>query len=264
MKLYRTAKTIVCTTLLLILAVSTNPANAQEEDAFVHVQIKGKMETGIMAIGGETTGTVISAGNINWELDCSKNKDAQAALEKLNGKVVYVSGKLELKGGVEIRQRWIVHVKAISDKNIFKLKKKKQDVDDQKKEPLSEELTITKAQGGFAGFSGHKYTLSTDGSWKRQPFLNRDYREVDSKGKLNAESLEKVAEMIAACKLTKLPESLGAQIGANPLVYTVTYGKFQTVMTLPPGATDTSGLKGDAKNEKALLEFIDGMIDQMK
>ena len=94
------------------LLASQENASAAEDDAkasaYVKVEVKGELTTGVFAIGGETTGTIIKAGPITWELDVGK-KD----VSKMNGKDVIVTGELELKKGVEIRQRWIVHVKTI-------------------------------------------------------------------------------------------------------------------------------------------------------
>ncbi len=76
----------------------------------IHVEVKGTLRTGIVAIGGETTGTTISAKDITWELDFGGNPDLQALAEKLNGKTVVARGSLDRKKGIEIRQRWIVAV----------------------------------------------------------------------------------------------------------------------------------------------------------
>ena len=78
----------------------------------VYVEVVGKVETGIMAIGGETTGTIIKAGNITFELDIKKRELVKVA-EANNGKMVVVKGQLTRKRGVERGDRWIVVVKAL-------------------------------------------------------------------------------------------------------------------------------------------------------
>ena len=40
---------------------------------------------------------------------------------------------------------------------------------------LRQELVLIDSQGGFAGFSGQRWTIEPDGAWQRQPFLNRPY-----------------------------------------------------------------------------------------
>ncbi len=79
-------------------------------DDSINVTIVGTLRTGIVAIGGETTGTTITAKGITWELDLGKLAKFQHAPEKINGKKVIVRGGLELRKGVEIQQRWIVTV----------------------------------------------------------------------------------------------------------------------------------------------------------
>lgn len=92
------------------------PLQGEEEDDddadgdFVRVDIQGTMNSGIVAIGGETTGTTITAGNITWELDLG---GFARVAGPWSGKRVRVSGKLEHRRGVEIADRWIVHVQQI-------------------------------------------------------------------------------------------------------------------------------------------------------
>jgi len=83
------------------------------EDEYIKVEVRGKLNNEIMAIGGETTGVIITANGVTWELDFSNSPDSQKKLKPMNGKVVVVKGKLTMKRGVEIRQRWIVKVDAI-------------------------------------------------------------------------------------------------------------------------------------------------------
>ena len=82
------------------------PADAE----YIKVEVKGKLRTGIFAIGGETTGTTISAQGLTWELDFGDNKALREQATKLNGQTAIVKGTLEVRPGVEIRERWIVTV----------------------------------------------------------------------------------------------------------------------------------------------------------
>lgn len=84
----------------------------KKADSYIKVQARGKLETGIMAIGGETTGTLLRTKDGTLELDLAKNKLGDAA-EKLNGKDVIVTGTLSIRKGVEIPQRLIVVVETI-------------------------------------------------------------------------------------------------------------------------------------------------------
>lgn len=76
------------------------------------VTIVGSLRSGIVAIGGETTGTVITAQGRTWELDLA-SAELRAAAEKLNGKRVVVEGSLVRREGVEIRDRRIISVSSL-------------------------------------------------------------------------------------------------------------------------------------------------------
>jgi acetyl esterase len=80
------------------------------DDGGKAIEFKGVLRTGIVAIGGETTGTAISVNGKTYELDFRKSPKLRALAEKLNGKEVVVKGTLRLKEGVEIKERRIIFV----------------------------------------------------------------------------------------------------------------------------------------------------------
>lgn len=89
-------------------------AKDKPEEHHVKAEILGKVMTGVVAAGGETTGTTISAAGTTWELNLSKDKDLAAAAEKLNGKKARVTGTVTVKKPVTGRQlRTIVLVDSI-------------------------------------------------------------------------------------------------------------------------------------------------------
>jgi hypothetical protein len=90
------------------MAVVTEKKPAAEES--ITVNVVGTLRTSIFVIGGETTGTTITAKGITWELDFGRNAAFRTAAEKLNGTKVIVQGSLERRRGVEIKERWIVTV----------------------------------------------------------------------------------------------------------------------------------------------------------
>jgi hypothetical protein len=96
--------------LLLASLLCTGLAAADES---IEVTVTGKLATGIAAIGGETTGTTITANKVTWELDFGKNEALRAAAEKLDGQQVTVTGVLDKRAGVEVRERWIVTVASL-------------------------------------------------------------------------------------------------------------------------------------------------------
>lgn len=88
-----------------LLAAANPPA-----DESISVTVVGKLRTAIVAIGGETTGTTITAKGVTWELDFGNNADLRKAADILDGKKVKVRGTLEHRAGVEVKERWIVTV----------------------------------------------------------------------------------------------------------------------------------------------------------
>jgi protein tyrosine phosphatase (PTP) superfamily phosphohydrolase (DUF442 family) len=71
----------------------------------------GKVLTGIVAIGGETTGIVLETAQGRLELQCDAAQ--RATIESLKGQQVTIRGKLETRAGVEIPERKIIAVTEI-------------------------------------------------------------------------------------------------------------------------------------------------------
>ena len=74
------------------------------------VEVTGKLETGVVAIGGETTGIVVRAPDGVWELDCGQDAELKRTCEKLNGEKVRVVGKARKVPGVEGPERRLIRV----------------------------------------------------------------------------------------------------------------------------------------------------------
>ena len=103
---------MISVVLLGVAMLAADSAPAQES---ITVTVVGTLRTGIVAIGGETMGTTIAAKGIKWELDFGKNVELRAAADKFDGKLVTVSGTLERRAGVEIKERWIVTVASLKE-----------------------------------------------------------------------------------------------------------------------------------------------------
>ncbi|MBT3201600.1 MAG: hypothetical protein HN350_16985 [Phycisphaerales bacterium] len=88
------------------------PIAALAKGQKVEVQVKGKMVTGMMAIGGETTGTIIRAQKVVWELDVS-GPGLREKTALLSGKTVVVTGIVQQKAAVERGKRTILKVKTM-------------------------------------------------------------------------------------------------------------------------------------------------------
>jgi hypothetical protein len=83
----------------------TTAKGTWEKDA----DFNGTLTTGVVAIGGETTGITLDAN----ELDLHGDKDLTKAADGLNGKAVAVTGYLTTKKGVEIKERHIIVVSTL-------------------------------------------------------------------------------------------------------------------------------------------------------
>jgi hypothetical protein len=92
-----------------VKSVNGNAVGENDGDESITVKVVGTLQTGIIAIGGETTGATITAQGITWELDFG-NSPLRKTADTLDGKKAVVQGRLERRKGVEIRERWIVTV----------------------------------------------------------------------------------------------------------------------------------------------------------
>jgi hypothetical protein len=95
------AVTLALVVLLPAAAQDKEKDKAKKDDTYIKVEVKGTLKTGIVAIGGETTGNAISAGGGSFEVELDKKQSEQA--EKLSGKTVIVTGTIYFKKGVTVR-----------------------------------------------------------------------------------------------------------------------------------------------------------------
>jgi hypothetical protein len=95
---------------VVVLAATACAAEPKNGDSYIKVEVQGTLETGIAAIGGETTGVIVKTKDGTLELDLGKDKELRAQADKLNGQAVVVTGSLSVRKGVEVAQRLIVTV----------------------------------------------------------------------------------------------------------------------------------------------------------
>jgi len=105
--------------LLLGAPAMTNAADKplpgkEDVGGKIEVDMIGVVRAGVMAIGGESTGTTITALGFTWELDLQGNEEHARLAEKSNGKELAVQGTLTVKQGVERGRRVIVVVKKMT------------------------------------------------------------------------------------------------------------------------------------------------------
>ncbi|MCC9605416.1 hypothetical protein LOC68_23060 [Blastopirellula sp. JC732] len=99
-------------------SVNGKPITAsQSGEGSIEVTVIGKIESGLVAIGGETTGTTITASGITWELELGENAEFRKLAEELSGKQAKVVGSLERRSGVEVKVRYIVTVEKLTAAN---------------------------------------------------------------------------------------------------------------------------------------------------
>ena len=89
------------------------PLKDLSEGKAVEVRVRGILTDGIIAIGGETTGTTISFGKTTWELNLQNEKTLRRAARILNDKPVVVSGLVRTQKGIEVATRTILTVESI-------------------------------------------------------------------------------------------------------------------------------------------------------
>jgi hypothetical protein len=77
----------------------------------------GRLKTGIMAIGGESTGVILETASGVFELDVRSNPRAREQLATLDGKQVTVTGEYRPRPGVEVKERRIVIVHTLEAAN---------------------------------------------------------------------------------------------------------------------------------------------------
>ena len=99
--------------ILPVVLAAAWPSPPAPSGDYIKVEMRGRLRTGIMAIGGETTGVVITSRGASWELDLEGLSDGVARSRSLDGRTVVVKGSLEMRPGVERRERAIVTVTSL-------------------------------------------------------------------------------------------------------------------------------------------------------
>lgn len=97
---------------LLVLFCLTSLVVATEskkKEQGIHVECHGQLRHGIVAIGGETTGTTISFNRLTWELKLPDDATRSFASEHHKQPVTAV-GTLRRVDGTQVPVRWILEV----------------------------------------------------------------------------------------------------------------------------------------------------------
>lgn len=83
---------------------------------FVKVEIVGRIRTQFRSVGAATTGTLVAANGIVWELDLQQDARMTEVARRLGNSLARIKGTLKMqrqRGGIEARVRWIVGVESL-------------------------------------------------------------------------------------------------------------------------------------------------------
>jgi len=97
-----------------VMSVNDKPIAAAGEADGTNVKVIGVVRTGLVAVGGETTGMTITTDSGTYELDTHGDVDLARRLQQLDGKRAAAEGRLSIKIGVEVSQRRIIEVSRIA------------------------------------------------------------------------------------------------------------------------------------------------------
>jgi len=101
--------------LLLAIGVSTfaaEPQGAKQSEPSIRVECHGKLRHGVVAMGGETTGSTITFDGTTWELKLPDEVSRTFAKEHHKNPVTAV-GTLRRVAGTAVPMRWIVDVERL-------------------------------------------------------------------------------------------------------------------------------------------------------
>ena len=105
--------------LLLALGVSTfaaEPQAAKPTEPSVRVECHGKLRHGIVAMGGESTGTTITFDGTTWELKLLDEVGRTFAKEH-HKQPITAAGSLRRVAGTAVPVRWIVDVERLAERD---------------------------------------------------------------------------------------------------------------------------------------------------
>src|SRR5262249_31746431 len=99
---------------------------------------------------------------------------------------------------------------------------------------LTESLSVQDLQGGFAGFTGKQYTITTDGKFLEANVFNKKTTVV-RKGTLTKKQITAVGKALAKYEPDKLKNT--GKPTTNPHTISIAYGKNVAKLILKAGAS---------------------------
>jgi hypothetical protein len=104
----------LCLVLCVSVAFAQTPTPKPIEPS-IRLECHGKLRTGVMAIGGETTGTTITFDGMTWDLKLS-DEDSRTFAKEHHKESITVVGSLRQVVGKAVPVRYIVDVQLLSPK----------------------------------------------------------------------------------------------------------------------------------------------------
>lgn len=98
---------------------------------------------------------------------------------------------------------------------------------------FKETLQLKDVQGGFAGFTGWLWQIEKDGKWRKNQVFNQKLT-LKEEGNLSKEQMMTLAKELAKYDLLNLKGN-NKNVGANPHVVTIEFGKHKAEFTLGAG-----------------------------
>lgn len=127
--------------------------------------------------------------------------------------------------------------------------------------PLAAPLAIKDTQSGFAGETGTVWTIAPDCTYTVARQIGLQLLAPEKHGRLTPEQQSRLKELLDRMSSAALPREVGGGPQVNARRVTVSYGKMESVLTLPPGPSggglDAQRASGGTEPAAALLELAD-------
>jgi hypothetical protein len=131
--------------------------------------------------------------------------------------------------------------------------------------PVTQSLTVTDAQEGFAGKTGTIWTVRPDCTFSVARFVGARIAEPHQQGRLTSDQQRRLAELLAKDPIAELPAKIGEATPVNPRSITLEYGGRVSVLAMGPGDRDVGMIQSVDPNDPRhrLLDFVFTLKDMV-
>ena len=102
--------------LLVHCACAAEPQPAKPGETSLRVECHGKLRHGVVAIGGETTGTTLAFDGTTWELKLH-DEASRTFVKEHHKQPITASGVLRRVVGTAVPVRWVLEVERLSERD---------------------------------------------------------------------------------------------------------------------------------------------------